>query len=654
MVHLCLNMICKNESKVISRLLKSVASIINSYVIVDTGSTDDTKEIIKKTMDEYNIHGIIINEPFINFSYNRNHALKMANLHGHNATHYLLLDADMILEVYNTDQLLNEIENNDLLYLFQGSSSFKYQNVRIVKKSNEVEYKGATHEYINFPNHFKKYTIPIHISFICDIGDGGSKSNKYERDIQLLLGDIEKEPNNTRSYFYLGNSYADNNQPEKAIEQWKKRVEMGGWVQEIWYSLYRIGTTYLQLNKPELAIQSWLEAINYCPMRIENLYEIIKYYRTIGQNHTAYLFYKSAKNILQNLNENNKLDFLFLHDDIYQYRLDYEFSILAHYVNETTNIELFYTNLINSCQDDYLLRNILSNMKYYIYKPNPIQIIDLNMNFTHDNKTFRSSSCSFLSNLINIRFVNYYINEKGQYLDCQDQICTLNKCFELNTDFTLGKELQTFYPFPEEKNRKYAGIEDVRLFTKDNELKFMGTGFLTNDKLGIIYGDYDISQNSLDGFVLQPNGFKLMSNECEKNWVATGDGIEIIYNWFPMQIGMIFDETCIKMRQIELPNIFKNARGSTCGFIHNNECWYIVHFVSYETPRHYYHMIVVFDEDTTQLFRYTPLFKLSYFPIEYTTSFQIINDKIIIGYSTMDRETKIAIYNKNDFQYILN
>ena len=43
---ICLNMICKNESKIITRLFDSVIPIIDCYCICDTGSSDNTKQIV--------------------------------------------------------------------------------------------------------------------------------------------------------------------------------------------------------------------------------------------------------------------------------------------------------------------------------------------------------------------------------------------------------------------------------------------------------------------------------------------------------------------------------------------------------------------------------------------------------------------------------
>ena len=72
----CLNMIVKNESKIITRLLDSVASVIDSYCICDTGSTDDTVDQIEEYFSVRKIPGKIVQEPFSDFGYNRTFALK--------------------------------------------------------------------------------------------------------------------------------------------------------------------------------------------------------------------------------------------------------------------------------------------------------------------------------------------------------------------------------------------------------------------------------------------------------------------------------------------------------------------------------------------------------------------------------------------------
>jgi tetratricopeptide (TPR) repeat protein len=201
----------------------------------------------------------------------------------------LLLDADMILQIgknFNKNNLLL----CDAATLFQGTDEFYYHNLRICKNEGKCKYIGVTHEYMSLPNEYLKRTnISREELFILDIGDGGSKSNKYERDIALLEQGIKDEPNNERYYFYLGNSYHDSGKYNEAIPIYKKRIELGGWNEEVWYSYYRLGFCYYNLKQYNEAIGNWLEGYNFYPARIENIYEILKYYRVNSK-------YNNAKN----------------------------------------------------------------------------------------------------------------------------------------------------------------------------------------------------------------------------------------------------------------------------------------------------------------------------------------------------------------------
>ena len=243
---LCLNMIVKNESKIITRLLESVLPIIDCYCICDTGSTDNTVELIQEFFTTKNITGKIVNEPFKNFAHNRNFALQSCV---GMSDYVLFLDADMILKVNNFDK--RTLLKHDYFYILQGSESFYYQNNRIVKNNGLFKYVCVTHEYVDTPPNSTSTQIEKDKLFILDIGDGGSKSDKFERDIRLLTEAIELEPNNERYHFYLANSYHDSGKFEEAIETYQKRIKLGGWEQEVWYSYYRIGLCYKKLNKME-------------------------------------------------------------------------------------------------------------------------------------------------------------------------------------------------------------------------------------------------------------------------------------------------------------------------------------------------------------------------------------------------------------------
>ena len=85
----CLNMIVKNEREVIERCLSSVKQLIDYWIIVDTGSTDGTQEVVKKFLKD--IPGELHERPWVDFGYNRNEAMKLAE----GKTDYLFfIDAD--------------------------------------------------------------------------------------------------------------------------------------------------------------------------------------------------------------------------------------------------------------------------------------------------------------------------------------------------------------------------------------------------------------------------------------------------------------------------------------------------------------------------------------------------------------------------------
>jgi len=132
---ICLNMIVKNESKIILRLLETVLPIIDTYCICDTGSTDMTKELIKEFFDVRCIEGKIIEEPFKNFGYNRTVA---ANAAKDMADYLLLLDADMKLEI---DSSFDKSKlTADVYTIAQGSKTFNYYNVRLIRSSLTITF----------------------------------------------------------------------------------------------------------------------------------------------------------------------------------------------------------------------------------------------------------------------------------------------------------------------------------------------------------------------------------------------------------------------------------------------------------------------------------------------------------------------------------
>ena len=351
-------MIVKNESKVITRMFDALVDIIDCYCICDTGSTDNTVEIITSYFLEKGITGKIIHEPFKNFAHSRNIALSSCK---GMSDYVLLLDADMILKV--NESFVKTDLKEDFYYLFQGNESFYYQNVRIVKNNGLFSYVGVTHEYINIPpKSVGGKVFDKKIIFISDIGDGGSKSDKFKRDISLLEQGLIDEPNNTRYVFYLGNSYRDNGDGDKAIEMYKKQLNMNSWGQEKYCSCISIGNIYYNKNDKINAAKFWLKSSEYDNERIEGIVKASSYYRNEGEHVIVNSLYHKYKGYKRNLAEGK----LFVEQDKYKDELEFNNSISAYYVNDKeSGYACCKQILLNGVMDMGNMKNALENLKFY-------------------------------------------------------------------------------------------------------------------------------------------------------------------------------------------------------------------------------------------------------------------------------------------------
>ena len=677
---LCLNMIVKNESKVILRLLNSVLSFVDSYCICDTGSTDNTIELIENFFKDNNIPGRVVKEPFRDFGYNRTFALNSC-VGMPNSDYLLLLDADMVLRP-NPQLCPKQFRKSltkDAYYLFQGTDAFYYKNVRILRNDPEYSYWGVTHEYVKTTSGSQYAEIDKSTLFIDDIGDGGAKSDKFERDIRLLLKGLEENPNNDRYTFYLANSYSNINQHEKAIEYYKKRIEIGGWHQEVWFSYYSIGKSYRAMGDMPNALHYWMEGYQYYPNRIENLYQIVHYYRNTGKNVLAHAFYEMAD--YERTHDTNHNDHLFLEKDIYEYKLDYEFTILAYYRNVNSRDILYSCMkvLAHPGSEEGMNRNILSNYKFYVKSlksmENPIP--DQNLQVLHnigrsadiDRNVYVSSTPSlclgpFNKNrlYINVRYVSYRIDDKGGY-SYGDNILTKNVVSTIDMgspNWTKNQEYMLGYNTA--YDGLYVGLEDVRLFSNNETLYF-------NANRGLGYSKMVIETGTIKNGVASSNlVYTDDQREIEKNWVMFKNGereIKTIYGWFPLKIGDTVEDSEKKLdekgrivKKLKItseqatPNFFRWVRGSTNGVRIEDEVWFICHLVSYEDRRYYYHIFVVLDLFTMKLKRYSKLFAFEKEKVEYTLGFVFMEreNQFLIGYSIMDRETKYMAVSKRNIE----
>jgi glycosyltransferase involved in cell wall biosynthesis len=639
---LCLNMIVKNESKIIRRLIDSVAGIIDAYCICDTGSTDDTIKIIQDYMQEKNIVGEVYQEPFKNFGYNRTHALRRAERW---ADYALLLDADMTLTI--KPQFVKADLKEAAYSLMQKNGGLEYYNTRIVNTSAGVKCLGPTHEYYDIPG--GKGCTQLKTLVIEDIGDGGAKADKFERDVRLLKQGLIDEPGNVRYMFYLANSYRDLGRHEESVSWYKKRFEAGGWIEEVFYAAYEAGNQYKAMGQMENALYWWFEAYNRHPVRAESLYEAVKWYRESGRQMIGQAICDLARSIPY-----PKDDVLFIKSDIYNYLLDYEHTILAYY----SKAKIDHRNYLALVGRNYNKLNVLSNYIFYVKKLSMMPGVKIYDFCGKVEKKVQDVEDDFLSSspciipwsdatdpdvtyLLNVRYVNYYIEPNGSYKFKHDnqKITTINRTYWLDRSFAIRKE--HWLDKVEKPHLRYQGVEDVKIFQHKDQLLFLGT--VEDPETGNIrvgHGSYTFTGDRLASTPFQSP----LNRGCEKNWCyvtnAAGE-LKVLYDWSPLTIGITEGNNLrIQSRNASVPPFFQDLRGSTNGAVVGSERWFLCHIANYTTPRTYYHMIVVLDENLNYK-RNSILFKFHDVCIEYALGMIVEDERLIITYSKMDRTSAI-------------
>lgn len=355
---LCLNMIVKNEIANIGRCLAAVADHISCWVIGDTGSNDGTQDFIQAFFAQRNIPGELHSFPFIDFQQARNAALDRAYASAFPYDYLLMTDADMELVVDDPD-FAGKLDAPcyDLLQ----RSGISYWNARIVRRDAGASYRGVTHEYLDVPGGSRQ----LRGVWYKDHATGSNRVDKFERDIRLLRTGLEQEPENSRYWFYLAQSYRDAGRTKEASDTFAKRANMGGWDEEAWYARLQEARCRLMLKDEGEFCRLALVAFNQRPHRAEPLYDLARYYRERGMNDASLLFAEAALAL-----ERPENDLLFVEDFIYQVGLIEEYSIAANYARDPVRRDRGFT----ACDWLALNRDIPSasrdlarqNLRFYV------------------------------------------------------------------------------------------------------------------------------------------------------------------------------------------------------------------------------------------------------------------------------------------------
>jgi len=320
---ICLNMIVKDESHVVRRCLDTVKPFISHWVIVDTGSTDGTQEIIREHLAD--IPGELHERPWKDFGHNRTEALELAR---GKADYTLVIDAD---EVLLTDPGFRlpalDADAYEILHV-AGNSGTAFYMLQLVRSSLPWRYQGVLHEVITCDQPFRSVRLQgLQTKGFFDSARNADPRQKYARDAAVLEKALKEEPDNARYVFYLGQSYRDADEIDRAIEAYERRAGMGGFPEEVWYSLFQLGVLHERRGgdfAPALA--AYLRAYQYRPTRAEPLCELARHHRQRKEYALAFLFASAAVEIPR------PPDIHFLDERVYDWRALDEYAIAAYYV----------------------------------------------------------------------------------------------------------------------------------------------------------------------------------------------------------------------------------------------------------------------------------------------------------------------------------
>ena len=316
---ICLNMIVRNEAHIVHETLDSVAPYISSWVIVDTGSDDGTQDVIRDHMARLGIPGELHERPWRDFGHNRSEALTLAQGHG---DYIWVIDADDIL-VGTPDFTQLSADIYSLRFV---NSPLTYRRRQLFRDGARARYEGVVHEGIYVEP--GQVEAPLEGEYHIEsrrLGARNQDPQKYARDRDLLLAEVERNPEDARSVFYLAQSYYDLGDFANARTWYTRRVEMGGWDQEVYYSMLRVAEAMAKLDEPWPDVEhAYLKAWEFRPTRAEALYAIARRYRLDGRFQLGYLFAEHAAQIPL-----PDQDILFVSADVYAWRATDEQAICA-------------------------------------------------------------------------------------------------------------------------------------------------------------------------------------------------------------------------------------------------------------------------------------------------------------------------------------
>jgi glycosyltransferase involved in cell wall biosynthesis len=289
LINLCI--MVKNGGEEFVSMLESNLPYIDRWTILDTGSTDDTVENVRRIMS--NKPGTLYQEPFINFGVSRNRCLELA---GTSCTYNVMLDDTYHLKG-DLRAFLESIRGDqyaDSLSAYITQTDITYASNRIFKSKRNLKYKYAIHEVIQEENNVN-VLIPIQMASIEDKQSeklGARTIARKQQDLVMLQEEIDANPDDPRPYYYMAQTYSGMENAEKAYEWFLKRINhfKTGFEQEKHEACLESGriAQFILNRPPEEFLTLYERATAVDAERPDALYFLGSYYLSVNDTKRAY------------------------------------------------------------------------------------------------------------------------------------------------------------------------------------------------------------------------------------------------------------------------------------------------------------------------------------------------------------------------------
>lgn len=637
-------MIVRNEVKRISEVLASYAGHIDSYTILDTGSTDGTQTLILDALD--GLPGTLHEEPFVDFATSRNRALE---LHGTSTVFAMMPNGDVLSGGPSLRAFLEAHRHSPAGAYRVRISPGHYYHPLVMRTGAGWHYKWRTHECAMGPN------VGDMIPGVIVNRDRGTRTDeewraRWTRDLDLLNRDRVEDPKDPRPYFYLGQTHECLGQYEQALTFFQQRATLGGYFDEVYEAKFRVGKMMAKLERPWAEIQqAYFEAHAHDPRRAEPLYAISEYWYDKSQHSVARIFAVAAAELPKPPTD------LFLDEDVYSWKAADRAAISSFYAGHKDDGRRWAEKAVKDRPDDERLR---SNRAYFTQAASELFGATTHTIDFWPEPGWKASNPSIYCEegrvRCVVRTVNYAI-VNGAYVTppedvveregCRWQVIrTRNFLLDLNAALETTHKVELIDKTNGTRSSyPVHGFEDARLFYWQGSWHATATvcDFTEDGQREIAL--LDINE---EGSIVRAEPLRgPWSNQAQKNWMPlVEDGtLKFVYAAEPTTIFSLNDQCTIEF-PTDCTFGHGRLRGGSQGVKVDGGWIFVVHDVAFPgSGRFYLHRFVLLD-DQLRLVSMTDPFFFEKLGIEFCAGLAEVNGKLVASYAVNDGSAKLAIF----------